>query len=169
VASTEDDHEHSDEAQAMNAMGGEYYQLDQRFMEEEEGIDPEFPDELNPVDSYMYDLGVASKAYVLKPRAETAGWIVDSGASHHFTPTREFLFDYKADDPARHVRVKVANKQYATRAGVGHIIVEPTVDGSEGPNPQYMIKEVWHMPTFSHSLLSTSKLKMMVTGISLDS
>jgi hypothetical protein len=33
-----------------------------------------------------------------------------------------------------------------------------TLDGSEGPNPQFLIKEVWHMPTFSHSLLSTSKL-----------
>jgi hypothetical protein len=95
----------------------------------------------------------------LRPRDTAGGWVVDSGASHHFTPSRELLFDYKPDDPAHPVRVKVANQMYATRAGVGHIIVEPSVEGSEGPNPQYMIKEVWHMPTFSHSLLSTNQLQ----------
>jgi hypothetical protein len=159
ISSTEDDHQYGDEAQAMQAMGGEYFQFHPDFMSEEEGKDPDFPDEPNPPESYMYDLGIASKASVLRPRDTAGGWVVDSGASHHFTPSRELLFDYKPDDPAHPVRVKVANQMYASRAGVGHIIVEPSVEGSEGPNPQYMIKEVWHMPTFSHSLLSTNKLQ----------
>jgi hypothetical protein len=160
VASSEGyHHDHSDEAQAMNAMGGELFNMGASFFEEEEGIDPEFPNDCNTANNYFADLGIASKASVLKTDKDRHhAWIMDSGASHHFTPVREFLYDYKPDNPAHPVRVKVANKQYALRAGVGHILVEPNVEGSEGPNPQYIIKEVWHMPTFSHSLMSTSKL-----------
>jgi hypothetical protein len=44
VASSEGyHHPHTDEAQAMNAMGGELFNLGATFSEEEEGIDPEYP------------------------------------------------------------------------------------------------------------------------------
>jgi hypothetical protein len=83
-------------------------------------------------------------------------WILDGGASHHFTPVKSVLHNYKADDPSRPYRVKVANKQYVVRARVGTIKVEIVVDGK---TYDCIIHEVWHMSTFAHSLLSANKLK----------
>jgi hypothetical protein len=102
--------------------------------------------------------GFASKASVLKTDTSMNDkWILDGGASHHFTPNKSILFGYKADDPLHPAKVKVANKQYALRAGVGYIKVRTQ---AENCNYAFEIHEVWHMPTFSHSLLSTNKLKL---------
>jgi hypothetical protein len=113
--------------------------------------------ELNPHDTWMPCTGIASVASVLSPNDDMfTKWILDGGASHHFTPIKSVLHDYKADDPARPYRVKVANKQYAIRAGVGFIKVQTHVEGN---TYNYEIHEVWHMPTFAHSLLSANRLK----------
>jgi hypothetical protein len=102
--------------------------------------------------------GFASKASVLKHDDSMFNkWILDGGASHHFTPCKSIMFDYKPDTPDKPFRVKVANKQYAVRAGVGYIKVKTH---SQNCDYAFEIHEVWHMPTFSHSLLSTNKLKL---------
>jgi hypothetical protein len=124
-----------------------------------EGTDDSDDDsgELNPPDTWLPCTGIATVASVLSPNDELfTKWILDGGASHHFTPIKSVLHNYKADDPARPYRVKVANKQYAVRAGVGSIKITTYV---EGKTYDYEIHEVWHMPTFAHSLLSANKLK----------
>jgi hypothetical protein len=52
--------------------------------------------------------------------------------------------------------VKVANKQYATRAGVGKMVVETEY---EGRTYVETLHNVWYMPSFSHSLLSANQLR----------
>jgi transposase InsO family protein len=160
VATTEDDeYEAGDEAQALQVMGGEIFQLHGAQLQHSQGTEEEGSGELNPVDSYLPNLAVASKASVLRPSDKPSStWITNSGASHHFTPDRSCLLDFVPDDPSFPVRVKVANQQYATRAGVGKVVIEPCIGDEGDPRPRYILKDVWLMPTFSHGLLSTNKL-----------
>jgi hypothetical protein len=103
--------------------------------------------------------GFASTASVLKHDDNMFNkWILDGGASHHFTPCKSIMFDYKPDIPDKPFRVEVANKQYDVRASVGYIKVKTH---SQNCDYAFEIHEVWHMPTFSHSLLSTNKLKLL--------
>jgi hypothetical protein len=105
--------------------------------------------------AFFHTVGIASLASLLKD-AKTNDWYMDGGASHHFTPHQFMLFDYVPDSPSTPVYVKVANNQWTTRAGVGSIRVETIVNGKS-----YLkeIKNVWHVPTFAHSLLSVNMLK----------
>jgi transposase InsO family protein len=105
--------------------------------------------------AFFHTVGIASSASLLKD-AKTNDWYMDGGASHHFTPHQFMLFDYVPDSPSTPVYVKVANNQWTTRAGVGSIRVETIVNGKS-----YLkeIKNVWHVPTFAHSLLSVNMLK----------
>jgi GAG-pre-integrase domain/Integrase core domain len=82
-------------------------------------------------------------------------WILDGGATEHMTPIQNMLYDYKPDlHPT--ARVKVANDQYAYRAGVGTLLVRITIDGIESTRS---IQNVWHVPDLAHSLLSLRRLK----------
>jgi len=83
-------------------------------------------------------------------------WILDGGATHHFTPIRACLFDYVKDTTPMYV--KVANNKWATRAGVGSIRVQTMINGIP---MRRVIRHVWHMPTFDNSLLSRNQLKLM--------
>jgi hypothetical protein len=107
--------------------------------------------------TYLETLGVCNSASVLKKNANVSlKWYMDGGASHHFTPHRQFLFDYVPDSPSRPVYVRVATHQWVTRAGTGSIKVHTTVNGKHFYK---QIKNVWHVPSFAHSLLSVNMLK----------
>ena len=80
-------------------------------------------------------------------------WILDGGASHHVTPCKYMLHDYK---PSPGGRVKVADNTYLDRAGVGTLKVQTTVDGQVRT---VVIENVWHVPKLGHSLLSVNALK----------
>jgi hypothetical protein len=156
LSSEGDEYEHG-EAAAHSAQGTEHcYPFTETDLCEPADI-VEGNDLPNPPDCHLPTMGIASKASVLdKNIDQTKRWILDTGASHHMTPEKGFLVNYKADDPAKPVRVKVANKQYAIRAGVGYARVHTTALGIDYSEK---LEEVWHMPTFSHSLLSANKLR----------
>jgi hypothetical protein len=100
---------------------------------------------------------VCNSASVLKKNANVSlKWYMDGGASHHFTPHRQFLFDYVPDSPSRPVYVRAATHHCVTRAGTGSIRVHTTVNGKHFYK---QIKNVWHVPDFAHSLLSVNMLK----------
>jgi hypothetical protein len=52
-------------------------------------------------------------------------WVIDSTASYHVTPRREFFTSYKAGNLGR---VKMGNKSYADIVGIGDICVETILD-----------------------------------------
>jgi Reverse transcriptase (RNA-dependent DNA polymerase)/gag-polypeptide of LTR copia-type/GAG-pre-integrase domain len=85
-------------------------------------------------------------------------WILDSGASHHMTPLKALLFDYVEDSPHYPMHVKVANNKWEMRAGVGKIRVHTKVNGHDMLRT---IHDVWYMPSFDNSLLSSNQLKDM--------
>ena len=82
--------------------------------------------------------------------------MLDSGASHYFTPIQSFLFDYKPDDHAHPVLVKVASKHTIPRTGTCSIKIKTCVNGIKHVK---IIPGVWHVPDLDHSLLSVNKLK----------
>jgi hypothetical protein len=146
-----------EEGYANMANAEVYHPLRARDMDPINEDSDEESGELNPPDCWLPFTGIASDAYVLcQDEAMYTKWILDGGASHHFTHVKAVLHNYKHDDPSCPYMVKVANKQYAIRVGVGTIKVETVVDGK---SYDYSIHEVWHMPTFAHSLLSANKLK----------
>jgi len=102
--------------------------------------------------SNQYEYGEALN--VAKYTNVSRKWILDGGATHHFSPSKEFLFDYVPD--INPVKVKVAVDQFELRAGVGSMRVHTMVDGV----PFFcVITNVWHMPSFANSLLSANQLK----------
>jgi hypothetical protein len=110
-----------------------------------------------PVDEVSGFIGEAFAASVMTRTRDTVlDWYTDGGATHHFTPIKSFLHDYKPDDPATPVKVKVANNQYVQRAGVGNLRVKTNVGGAVFLRE---IRGVWHVPAFGHSLLSVNRLK----------
>ena len=100
-------------------------------------------------------IGTASSVATL-PNGEQSVWISDSGASNHMTPIRSYLFDYTEDRVDRPVYVRVANKHTVKREGVDSMRVTTHIDGRI---MQRVIRDVWFMPDFYHSLLSTGQLK----------
>ncbi len=81
-------------------------------------------------------------------------WFMDSGASHHFTCVRSYLHNYVPDSSPVHVRV--ADKHVIKRDGVGEIHVRTKINGIKHHR---IIKGVWYVPSFAHSLVSTQQLK----------
>jgi hypothetical protein len=109
-----------DEGYANMANTKVYHPLIARDMDPiNEDFEEEFG-ELNPADCWLPFTGIVSDASVLcQDEAMYTKWILDGGASHHFTHVKAVLHNYKHDDPSCPYRVKVANKQNAIRAGVG--------------------------------------------------
>jgi len=99
-------------------------------------------------------IGKASVAALSNQGTPKHSWILDGGASHHMTPLRSVLFNYKPDD--NRIWIEVANNQFVPRAGVGSLRVETTIDGNIVKKE---IKNVWHVPELGRSLLSTNQLK----------
>ena len=119
------------------------------------GEDPNLPPGFGPSISrgaFRPTHGRAMNALKLATSRHT--WILDSGATHHFTPRRDMLFEYVED--TQPVFVKVAIKQWAKRAGVGSMCVHTKVNGVEH---RRIIPNVWHVPAFENSLLSANQLK----------
>lgn len=80
-------------------------------------------------------------------------WILDSGATHHMTACKEYLFDYVADTRAL---VQVATNLMLPRAGYGTIRFRTTINGVEHVRE---VRNVWHVPGLTVSLLSMQQLK----------
>jgi len=82
-----------------------------------------------------------------------AYWILDSGASEHFTPHKHILIDYKSlDEP---VEVNMAQgKLHSVGTGNVHI----TVEGQDGARVKVTLGEVLHVPGMDSNLLSSNVL-----------
>ena len=76
-------------------------------------------------------------------------WFVDSGASTHMSPQREFFADYERILP---VSVCVANGDILQGVGRGTICF--LVEGENGKEMFIEVKDVLHVPELSHSLYS---------------
>jgi hypothetical protein len=76
-------------------------------------------------------------------------WVIDSAASYHVTPRREFFTSYKAGNLGR---VKMGNKSYADIVGIGDICVETNTGYT------LKLKDVRHIPDMRLNLISISVL-----------
>ncbi|HTS05200.1 MAG TPA: DDE-type integrase/transposase/recombinase, partial [Candidatus Eisenbacteria bacterium] len=80
-------------------------------------------------------------------------WILDSGASEHFTPHKHILIDYRSlDEP---VEVNTAKGKLH---GIGVGSVHITVEGQDGVQVQVTLEEVLHVPGMDSNLLSSNVL-----------
>uniref|UniRef100_A0A2N9FNK6 Integrase catalytic domain-containing protein n=1 Tax=Fagus sylvatica TaxID=28930 RepID=A0A2N9FNK6_FAGSY len=76
-------------------------------------------------------------------------WVIDSAASYHVTPRREFFTSYKARNLGR---VKMGNKSYADIVGICDICVETNTGYT------LKLKDVRHIPDMHLNLISISVL-----------
>lgn len=76
-------------------------------------------------------------------------WVIDSGASFHVTPHKEFFSSYTAGN---YGHVRMGNKDTAEIVGKGDIRLEMSTGCS------LLLKEVRHVPDLRLSLISTGKL-----------
>src|SRR5271163_846394 len=80
-------------------------------------------------------------------------WILDSGASEHFTPHRHILIDYKSlNEP---VEVNTAKGKLH---GIGTGSVYLTAEGQDGNFTLITLHEVLHVPGMDSNLLSSNVL-----------
>ena len=85
-----------------------------------------------------------------------ATWILDSGATHHMTGKREWLFDFVPDHtPAASIQAAV--DVVLPRAGTGTLRFETTVDGVVHKRE---VTNVWYAPGLTVNLLSAQQLKL---------
>jgi gag-polypeptide of LTR copia-type/GAG-pre-integrase domain/Zinc knuckle len=81
-------------------------------------------------------------------------WVLDSGASHHMTGVKSYLFDYQPlSSPAV---IQAAGQQKLYCVGKGTMRFTSTV---AGVTHRRELHNVWHVPDMSISLLSTQALK----------
>lgn len=78
-----------------------------------------------------------------------AEWIIDSGASYHCVPKREYFSTYKAGDFGT---IKMGNKSVSHIMGVGDICVQTNVGCT------LTLKNVRHVPDMRMNLLSAKAL-----------
>lgn len=76
-------------------------------------------------------------------------WILDSGASHHMTPCREYFDTYEQVEDGQ---VTLANDNVCSRAGVG------TIKFRMHDGTIRVLEDVWHVPKLSKSLISLMAL-----------
>ena len=74
--------------------------------------------------------------------------VLDSGATEHFTPIKEWLIDYKK---VYNKYITIANGAKVKIEGIGNI---PTIIG----NKNVLIKDVSYIPTLKTSLISSKEL-----------
>jgi len=94
----------------------------------------------------------ARKAHIGANGGNPTHWILDSGASEHFTPHKHILIDYKSLD--KPVEVNTAKGKLH---GIGTGSVHLTVEGQDGIVP-ITLKEVLHVPGMDSNLLSSNVL-----------
>jgi transposase InsO family protein len=103
--------------------------------------------------AFMATTNTARKAQVGGNGGGNANhWILDSGASEHFSPHRHILIDYKPlSEP---VEVNTARGKLH---GIGTGSVHLTVEGQDGLTP-IALKDVLHVPGMDSNLLSSNVL-----------
>ena len=80
-------------------------------------------------------------------------WILDSGASEHFTPHKHILINYKSlDEPVE------VNTAQGKLHGIGTGSVHITVEGEKGTRVKVTLEEVLHVPGMDSNLLSSNVL-----------
>ena len=82
-------------------------------------------------------------------------WFLDSGASHHMTPCREYLQGYVAD-PDTSNQVRGIGNNPLVRAGTGTLEFCTVV---QGQCYTVQLHNVWHVPDLPISLLSGQQLR----------
>uniref|UniRef100_A0A2N9EH16 Integrase catalytic domain-containing protein n=1 Tax=Fagus sylvatica TaxID=28930 RepID=A0A2N9EH16_FAGSY len=97
-------------------------------------------------DVVVLSIGEDECCHVTDPYDE---WVIDSAASYHVTPRREFFTSYKAKNLGR---VKMENKSYADIVGIGDICVETNTGYT------LKLKDVRHIPDMRLNLISVSVL-----------
>ena len=80
-------------------------------------------------------------------------FILDGGASHHMTPVKEYLHDYK--EMLLPKSVKVAIDVFIDRVGVGTMKFMSV----HNMDVKLELREVWYVPELGSSLMSGNKLK----------
>uniref|UniRef100_A0A2N9J1S8 Integrase catalytic domain-containing protein n=1 Tax=Fagus sylvatica TaxID=28930 RepID=A0A2N9J1S8_FAGSY len=97
-------------------------------------------------DVVVLSIGEDECCHVADPYDE---WVIDSAASYHVTPRREFFTSYKAGNLGR---VKMGNKSYADIVGIGDICVETNTGYT------LKLKDVRRIPDMRLNLISISVL-----------
>jgi hypothetical protein len=94
---------------------------------------------------------------------ETAAhyWLLDSGASRHMTPQREWFSTYRSLVPPVPVRVGDGTKIYAI--GIGRILV--TLRNRKGRETNACIEAALHVPDLNASLMSVTQLNEKRTNV----
>ena len=83
-------------------------------------------------------------------------WCVDSGASSHMTPHRDWFVHYTPHV----VPIKVADGNIIYSAGIESVHFKPVLRGSEAPGRLVVFSRVLHVPALSRPLLSITSLTM---------
>ncbi len=92
---------------------------------------------------------VIKKAKTLNnSNSSNMGFILDSGASEHYTPYKDYLLDYK---PVYNKTVIIANGVKLPIKGIGHIPVKINQD-------TFLIKNVNYVPNIKTTLISSKEL-----------
>ena len=86
---------------------------------------------------------------------DPTAWILDSGATHHMTGRREWLFDYVPDHTPV-ATIEAAVDVVLPRAGTGTLRFETTIDGVVHKRE---VHNVWYAPGLTVNLLSSQQLK----------
>jgi len=95
----------------------------------------------------------ARKAQISGSGRNPTHWVLDSGASEHFTPHKHILINYKSlDEP---VEVNMAQGKLH---GIGTGNVHITVEGQDGAGMKVILEEVLHVPGMDSNLLSSNVL-----------
>ncbi len=81
------------------------------------------------------------------PAGHVMKCLVDSGASHHMTPAKHLLDDFKPMSR----KVEVATGLFIDAIGVGKMYVTATVNGNTIP---FVLTDVWYVPHLKHTLIS---------------
>ena len=76
-------------------------------------------------------------------------WILDSGASHHVTPSKTNFVSYELGD---YGRVHLGNNHFCDIVGVGDVRIQAK-DGND-----ILLKQVMHVPEMCMSLISVEQL-----------
>jgi hypothetical protein len=107
-----------------------------------------------PPSDVFAPIGRATNAFLNDASVPFLSWITDSGATHHMTPVKSYLFNYRPD--VNPCFVQIADDKLIRRAGVGSIRVITEVNGITYKKE---IGNVWYLPEFGRSLLSVQQLK----------
>ena len=87
-------------------------------------------------------------AYLYTP-SSSIDWILDSGASHHVTPSKTNFVSYEVGD---YGRVHLGNNHFCDIVGVGDVRIQ-TKDGHD-----ILLKQFRHVPEMRMSLISVEQL-----------